>query len=268
MSAIVADLTTVLERMLDRWERAFAAMRTEDYSAADFAKDLADGWMDASYLSMMPGARLGGLKLELTKRLPVARFIVTDKTAPMTKVIRVDGGAGTMKDALSKPMVAPIPAANYTATLAIDGEKYLYVTLDCPAVPAGTVAGVYAGMVRIRRRAILPLPGSSWSGRGERPGFRSTTWSLGRFVHVRADGDLGVCLLRLTCRDTPTAPASSRAPERCCEVDVAMPRPSQVVPQLVRQLEVRHVFAPAIMTDGRPARIRCLRHGPGLPSAR
>jgi hypothetical protein len=157
MSAIVADLTTVLERIFDRWEKAFAAVRAQDYSAADLAKDMTEGWMDAAYLSMLPGARLGGLKLDLSSRLPVARFIVIDKTAPITQVIRVDGGAGTIKDPLTKPATPPIPIASYAATLATDGASYLYVTLNCPAVPAATVAGVYAGMVRDTAAGNAPI---------------------------------------------------------------------------------------------------------------
>jgi len=114
--------------------------------------------MDAAYLTLLPGARLNGLELRTTGHLAIARFIVTDKTAPMTQVVRVDGALGVLPDPLTNSALPQIPAANYNAVLALDGTNYLYVTLDCPAIDAiPTAAGVYAGFVRDTAPGNTPI---------------------------------------------------------------------------------------------------------------
>ena len=169
MGAIVSDLQKVMERIFDRWENAFWAIRGQDYTAADAARDWADGMMDATYLAMLPGARLNGLKLETQGRLAVARFIVTDKSAPITQVVRVEGGTGTINNNLTSHAPLPaIAAANYSTTLATDGTSYMYVTIDCVAIdtpPGAQPAGVYTGIVNDTgtgaqlARIILVWPG-------------------------------------------------------------------------------------------------------------
>jgi hypothetical protein len=164
MSAIVADLTTVIERMFDRWENAFAAARAYDYTPGEMAKDMAEGWMDAAYLSMLASARLSGLELQTTETLPIARFIVTDKTVDVTQVIRVYRN-GTTKENLTRAGGFNIPNAHYNVTMAVDGRRYLYVKLLSPTVPAGTGAGVYAGNVTngaggpVVARVVVVWPG-------------------------------------------------------------------------------------------------------------
>jgi len=149
MGAIVADLQTVLERIFDRWEKAFWSIRVQDYTATDAARDWADGMMDATYLAMLPAARLNGVEINTQGRLAIARFIVTDKSADITQVVRVEGGTGTVNNNLTHPTHPAIPAAgNYTTTLAVDGTSYMYVTIKCAAIngiPAA--AGVYTGIV-------------------------------------------------------------------------------------------------------------------------
>ncbi len=159
MSAIVTDLSKVLERCFDRWEEAFDSVRQQDYTPAEFAQDLAEGWMDAAYFSMLPGARLAGLNLSLTTYLPTLRLIVLDKTVQMTDVVRVNrGGAGTQNDNLTHS-AGNIPAANYVSSLATNGKRrYVFVTLDSPTIDGlGLGAGVYSGMVRDSGAGNAPL---------------------------------------------------------------------------------------------------------------
>jgi hypothetical protein len=149
MASLIADLTTVIERMYDRWAFAIEAVRARDYTPEQAAIDATEGWIDATYLSVLPLARLGGLEIKITSAVPVVRFIVTDKKATLTQVVKVAGGTGTTLDNLTNSTANSISALLYTATLATNGTNYLFVTMDCTKVDGvPTPAGVYEGYVK------------------------------------------------------------------------------------------------------------------------
>lgn len=151
MGSVIADMNTVLERMYDRWAFAMDAVRAGDYTSEEFAKDATEAWSDAIYYCVLPYARIGGLKLEPTTAVPVARVIVLDKTQPKTTVIRVRGGTPPLSlDHLTRANTTDqINNTDYSATVAVNGKAYLFVRIDCPTIDAtGLSAGVYEGDVR------------------------------------------------------------------------------------------------------------------------
>jgi hypothetical protein len=149
MAAKIGELTSIVERWYDRLDRAVEQARSRDYSADQFAVDVAESWVDLTYGMLLPWSWVGQIDVNVRPVLPVIRFDITAKV-DVTKSIAVKAPAAAIA-AQSANLTAGggakiIPAAAHVSAALASG--YLFVKLhNLAAVPAAATMDVYEAIV-------------------------------------------------------------------------------------------------------------------------
>jgi hypothetical protein len=148
VDALQAELSTVLERCIDRWQKAIAAARVANYPYQQFAADVTEWWLDTAYAVAYPWSMLGLFTVKPAPAMPTVHFVVDAAKADQTKVIPV-GYPPAVTQAVSADLHKggdAFPAANIAPQLSQNG--YLLVTLqNMGAIGAPPPAGLYVGFV-------------------------------------------------------------------------------------------------------------------------
>jgi hypothetical protein len=149
MAAKIGELTSIVERWYDRLDRAVEQARSQDYSAGQFAADVAESWVDLTYGMLLPWSWAGQIDVNVRPVLPVIRFDITAKV-DVTKSIAVTAPATATTAQSANLTVAGgsktiLAAAHVSAALA---SGYLFVKLhSLTAVPASATMDVYEAIV-------------------------------------------------------------------------------------------------------------------------
>lgn len=130
VDTLSAELTGVVERWFDRWQKAIAAARVANYPYQQFAADVTETYVDGAWATILPWSLLGPIQVTLTPPFPVVRFHVDAAKQNATRVVpiqSVPGSTGAKSANLRSAQNQVIPNTHVDATLAANG--YLVVTI-------------------------------------------------------------------------------------------------------------------------------------------
>jgi len=151
MAGKTVDYLNTVEAFYDRWQKAVEDARAGAYSPRQLATDVAESWVDATYVALLPWSWIGQITIAKKPALPLLQFVVPPAKGDMTLVTSVavpTGVTGAMAQNLTAAGgTKTIPSANVAPTLVV-GSGHLIVSLrNLSTVPSTATADVYEGNV-------------------------------------------------------------------------------------------------------------------------